>query len=256
MRRAFTLIELLVVIAIIAILAAILFPVFAQAKQAAKKTQCLSNEKQVGTAVYLYLNDADDTLPMANLPAPAAYPAVPSTKFAFHGGEGVGEQSWADLIQPYAKSLAIFTCPSDSSGVPSGTPTTGAWKGQPLSLALNYYFYKLPGGVSRFALSGGTLSELANTSNKIFIAESSSKVVTSAAPNGTNQEIVRPDRFTGFERHGGGSTYVMADTHAKYHAMPQWWKTVPSATWGNPENASLQPCPQWFPWVDDSTEKW
>ena len=65
MRRAFTLIELLVVIAIIAILAAILFPVFAQAKLAAKKTQDLSNMKQMGTATQLYLADSDDVYSMA-----------------------------------------------------------------------------------------------------------------------------------------------------------------------------------------------
>ena len=70
--RAFTLIELLVVIAIIAILAAILFPVFAQAKAAAKRTACMSNMKQVGIGLYLYVQDADDALPMANYPAPPA----------------------------------------------------------------------------------------------------------------------------------------------------------------------------------------
>jgi prepilin-type N-terminal cleavage/methylation domain-containing protein len=64
-RSAFTLIELLVVIAIIAILAAILFPVFAQAKEAAKKTQTISNFKQVGTAMAMYLGDSDDTFPLA-----------------------------------------------------------------------------------------------------------------------------------------------------------------------------------------------
>src|SRR5215217_67863 len=63
MKRAFTLIELLVVIAIIAILAAILFPVFAQAKEAAKKTATLSNAKQLGTAMLIYESDYDDCMP-------------------------------------------------------------------------------------------------------------------------------------------------------------------------------------------------
>src|SRR5438105_2983099 len=62
-KRAFTLIELLVVIAIIAILAAILFPVFAQAKSAARKAQAISNQKQIGAAILMYMNDWDDTYP-------------------------------------------------------------------------------------------------------------------------------------------------------------------------------------------------
>ena len=64
-KAAFTLIELLVVIAIIAILAAILFPVFAQAKEAAKKTQCLSNKKQIATSTLIYCADHDDYFPMS-----------------------------------------------------------------------------------------------------------------------------------------------------------------------------------------------
>src|SRR4028118_47961 len=63
-NSAFTLIELLVVIAIIAILAAILFPVFAQAKAAAKKTACLSNMKQMGTGLHIYMSDSDDVMPV------------------------------------------------------------------------------------------------------------------------------------------------------------------------------------------------
>src|SRR5690349_15199121 len=70
MRRAFTLIELLVVIAIIAILAAILFPVFAQAKEAAKKTAYISNMKQGGTSIQIYLSDSDDQFPQAFVARP------------------------------------------------------------------------------------------------------------------------------------------------------------------------------------------
>ena len=75
--RGFTLIELLVVIAIIAILAAILFPVFAQAREAARKTQCLSNTKQIGTAYMMYLQDFDETFPphVTERTAPAGVPA-------------------------------------------------------------------------------------------------------------------------------------------------------------------------------------
>ena len=246
MRRAFTLIELLVVIAIIAILAAILFPVFAQAKAAAKKTQCLSNSKQIGTSLYLYLNDSDDVLPMANYPAPPIYQGPPFTVFSWHTGAGKAELSWADLMLPYTKSIDIFQCPEDSSG-PLLDSAKQPIPGKPLSFALNYYFYRQPGGVARFSLSGGGMSEITAPSGKIFIAETASN---------SSREIVRPDRFLGFERHLKGSNYVFADTHAKYKLMPQWWKTVASSVWGLPENAQNQPCPQWFPWLDDSGEKW
>jgi prepilin-type N-terminal cleavage/methylation domain-containing protein len=244
-KKGFTLIELLVVIAIIAILAAILFPVFARAKEAAKQTQCLSNGKQIGIALNLYLGDFDDTLPMANYPAPPAYMGPPWTQFAFHNGAGVSELCWADLVQPYCKNLQIFKCPNDASGKPivAGTPINGV----PLSYALNYYFFRQPGGVSNFSLTGGSMTSINSPADKIFIAETAS---------GSSREIVRPDRYLGFERHNKGSVFIYADTHARYHLMPQWWKTVPSAIWGDPDQAALQPCPQWFPWVDETSQKW
>src|SRR5471030_504935 len=86
--KAFTLIELLVVIAIIAILAAILFPVFAQAKEAAKKTSCLSNLKQIGLAARMYENDFDDTIPLAG----------------YENFTTNAPTTWMFLVDPYVKS--------------------------------------------------------------------------------------------------------------------------------------------------------
>lgn len=130
-RKAFTLIELLVVIAIIAILAAILFPVFAQAKLAAKKSADLSNTKQQGTAMQIYLADNDDVLPSAYY-----YPNDSSS--------AGGYVHWSGVLMPYIKNLEIFVSPGDplggmaptnfstatnnrGKGVPSGqTPQTNA----------------------------------------------------------------------------------------------------------------------------------
>lgn len=107
MKRAFTLIELLVVIAIIAILAAILFPVFSQAKAAAKVSSCASNAKNLGLSVQLYATDYDDLYPLA------AY------------GTQTGFSIWHDLIDPYVKNKQIWLCPgcelkpTDASGAPT-----------------------------------------------------------------------------------------------------------------------------------------
>src|SRR5690349_15498297 len=90
-HRAFTLIELLVVIAIIAILAAILFPVFAQARAKARQAACLSNMKQIGTAVMMYVQDYDETYPPSQVSVPAPAPANSVI-------------SWPTLIYPYVKN--------------------------------------------------------------------------------------------------------------------------------------------------------
>jgi prepilin-type N-terminal cleavage/methylation domain-containing protein/prepilin-type processing-associated H-X9-DG protein len=102
MKRAFTLIELLVVIAIIAILAAILFPVFAQAKQQAKKTASLSNIKQIGTASQIYGSDWDDGFPLLM--------NGPYAKLATWDGTNRVD-SWVWASQPYIKSLQLMNDP-------------------------------------------------------------------------------------------------------------------------------------------------
>lgn len=134
-RNGFTLIELLVVIAIIAILAAILFPVFAQAREKARQASCLSNEKQLGLAVLQYVQDYDETYPLA----------INSGVWAY--------QAWPDLVQPYAKSYNIFICPDDGNQkLGDGGPL-----GIGISYAVNSYLDGGSGANNCWAYSGGVI---------------------------------------------------------------------------------------------------
>ena len=118
-QRAFTLIELLVVIAIIAILAAILFPVFAQAREKARATSCLSNSKQWGTAFMMYSQDYDETYPLAQGYYPGfgslyayAHDVPPDWDASGPIYTSTMQQFWANSVQPYIKNQGVFTCPS------------------------------------------------------------------------------------------------------------------------------------------------
>jgi prepilin-type N-terminal cleavage/methylation domain-containing protein len=119
-RKGFTLIELLVVIAIIAILAAILFPVFAQAKEAAKRTTCVSSQSQIGKAVMMYMGDNDDKVPMQNyLPCDASRCT----------GNNPNQSSWLLDIKEYIANIRFSRCPSDRNATDQGLsidPVSGA----------------------------------------------------------------------------------------------------------------------------------
>jgi prepilin-type N-terminal cleavage/methylation domain-containing protein len=149
--RAFTLIELLVVIAIIAILAAILFPVFARAREAARKTACISNLKQLGTAAQMYQTDYDGAFPDSRITG--QFPLDGQYKGATHicvyahrryanDGNNLGGIGLA--YNPYIKNIGIFRCPSDpgnrgwaeACGVPQ---TTGTQADSPGAKFSSYY---------------------------------------------------------------------------------------------------------------------
>jgi prepilin-type N-terminal cleavage/methylation domain-containing protein/prepilin-type processing-associated H-X9-DG protein len=120
-NRGFTLIELLVVIAIIAILAAILFPVFARAREAARKATCLSNLKQIALAAIMYAQDYDEVLPVANFSAAhqSSHPVNPAALYN-NAAVASAQDIWllADKLQPYVKSLGLFVCPTLSRRQP------------------------------------------------------------------------------------------------------------------------------------------
>lgn len=156
MKRAFTLIELLVVIAIIAILAAILFPVFAQAKAAAKKTACLSNQKQVGLGLTMYIGDYDDRYPQSE-----------------YGTDGL---QWYSSVYPYMKSDGanvklgtvdryygnggVFKCPEFPNQI------QGQHYGVHQDLMPSNY-----GASPTSAIAPGTLSIIDAPADKIIVAE-------------------------------------------------------------------------------------
>ena len=119
--KGFTLIELLVVVAIISILAAILFPVFARARENASRASCMSNMKQIGLGMMMYVQDNDERYPTYNTVTDGVAPD------AAHGGAWLGTYwFWFNSIFPYVKSVQVFVCPSSGSAgavykAPTGT---------------------------------------------------------------------------------------------------------------------------------------
>jgi prepilin-type N-terminal cleavage/methylation domain-containing protein/prepilin-type processing-associated H-X9-DG protein len=181
--RGFTLIELLVVIAIIAILAAILFPVFAQAREKARQTACLSNTKQLALGVFMYAQDYDETLPVA-------------------GTNAQCRGRWQWQIFPYVKNEQIFTCPNLASAPWRAIVTTydcAANSGRPATPGLrlgqqdkggygwNYALHGASGGVTGVPLdnaSGYSLAAINKPADTICIGETGILPGTVSAESG------------------------------------------------------------------------
>jgi prepilin-type N-terminal cleavage/methylation domain-containing protein/prepilin-type processing-associated H-X9-DG protein len=215
-RSGFTLVETLVVVAIVATLAAILFPVFAQAKEAAKCTSCLSQEKQLGLALGLYAADNDDGVPTAE-------------EEAGEGGELNGD-SWIDTLQPYVKTDLIFRCPSDHS--PNWDALVSA---RQTSYGLNaffapnhppYYGFKLASAVDP---SGRVLiAELGNLADEDHFAPmfwgNPSECSDPLHHEIQWDDVTRLPKTVELARHSGASNYLFVDLHAKKMRFGRLWQ--------------------------------
>ncbi len=209
-RSAFTLIELLVVIAIIAILAAILFPVFARARENARRSSCQSNLKQIGLGVMQYVQDYDETYPLNEQ----------NTGLTLYISGWGGYSTWMYSTHPYVKSVQIYKCPSGA------TPTNDATFG----LSYNGTRIDFPGmnnyGANENVISGTPIkvAQIQSAALVPMIADCTGPV-TGGAPNRImNANYIGPNPWHNppgtvnetTARHLGGSNIAYADGHVKF----------------------------------------
>ena len=231
--HGFTLIELLVVIAIIAILAAILFPVFAQAKEAAKRTQCLSNMKQAGTAMNLYVSDSDDVAPSV-----------------VHLGGGADNDFYA-ILQPYVKNLDMFYCPDRKEW---SMPTGDDCSGQSFNTKQQCIGYGFNWGITsgtrtamvgtRIKFSGGytepgiPLSSVVYSSQVFVYGDTGDNPRYTICPNYIVQYYTNT-KSNNQLRHGGHFNMNYLDGHAKAVFFKAGFDTGGNL-WGFPKNPTDQ----------------
>lgn len=222
-NKAFTLIELLVVIAIIAILAAILFPVFAQAKEAAKKTQSISNLKQIGLAWTMYSGDYDDTIMRVRI-------AGPGTKVTYWWGSFDGTRLIEEegLLYPYSKGKGIQQDPSFPNRLRSVIGITG--------YGYNYAY------LSPSTYSPPTWAEVPSPVNATAVGNPAETIAFGSCARINNWQFATPtlegstylepprSNYPSFQaRHSGRGTVLWVDTHA--NALTPTYRTG-SFGWG------------------------
>ena len=246
MKKAFTLIELLVVIAIIAILAAILFPVFAQAKEAAKKTADLSNVKQLGTATAIYLSDNDDLFPLQACQDPStgqwgynfnkyvhadcATTSIPAARRFYSEG------FFMNSTQPYVKNYQMLQSPGTSAieyqptnpVAPGKTKQTTSYSYNGLLTAYSSTSIgetaKLPMMTEQNGAIAGKGWGFASPALTCAVNNASCSYVPSvsgcsSATNGATSAIYQTYNLGSLWLYSRGQNWGLADTHAKFRRV-------------------------------------
>ena len=215
MKKGFTLIELLVVIAIIAILAAILFPVFARAREKARQTSCLSNLKQLGLGLLMYSQDYDEKFP---------------TYLWGEGNTGVANScTWWGGIYPYVKNVQIFACPSRNTTGNDSFPVWLPSNPQFVNQSINYGYNELMANTA----GGIAMARLTSPSETVVLGDCSSSWIggywsatdrslliriayaAGAAGCGCPPNMAQITQ-TGQSAHNGGGNIAFADGHTKW----------------------------------------
>ena len=228
-KSGFTLIELLVVIAIIAILAAILFPVFARARESARMSSCLSNLKQIGTATMMYVQDYDERYPNCK-----AWGRMWTGEWVADPNNPDSLRYMPDLVQPYVKNAQVWFCPSIGR--------TGAAFG---------FWGAPPGGLDPAVANGTTYLWAHQTADcslctpyqgAVTVSATSLAAVAGPASAPLIHDIPYHGTDSGIRNgfHHGGINVTYADGHAKYSPKIQpnedWWWTHSCLGWTEPAN--------------------
>ena len=237
---AFTLVELLVVIAIIAILAAILFPVFARARESARRSACLSNFKQIGLGMMQYTQDYDETLPRFSF-------GNGYNGFAGYGAAGGDGARWADMIAPYTKSTQIFDCPSGTKTVAPYGGGTLAPGGPFLDITTYSYGYVTPNNATtNVGVAGRTLAQIEESAGTLILVEDGRQDAGLGAetqgrliPNVGESISALGGRLNGYRHTGAAETdfdsyafnALYADGHAKWKRLTDVYQGGAMTPW-------------------------